>query len=112
MQRREFLGAAAAAAVGGTMSGTHTQGRAELVGTGVAEWRRHFPALTQQVNERPLAYLDSAATTLRPNGVIDAIAAFYRGENANPGAALHTLARRASATYEAARGVVARFINA
>jgi cysteine desulfurase / selenocysteine lyase len=112
MQRREFLGAAAAAAVGGTRSASNTVSVEPFAGAGVAEWRRHFPALTQEVNGLPLAYLDSAATTLRPNGVIDAIATFYRGENANPGAALHTLARRASATYEGARATVARFINA
>jgi cysteine desulfurase/selenocysteine lyase len=106
MQRREFLGAAAVVAAGGRMS---FQGAATV---GVEEWRGHFPALKQEINGHPLAYLDSAATTLRPVGVIDAIADFYRGENANPGAALHTLARRASASYDAARKEVAGFINA
>jgi cysteine desulfurase / selenocysteine lyase len=111
MQRREFLGAAAAVAVGGHMAGT--------VGTspphtaaGVEEWRRHFPALAQEVNGHPLAYLDSAATTLRPNAVIDAISDFYRRDNANPGATLHALARRANEVYGSARKTVADFINA
>ena len=108
MQRREFLGvAAAAAATGGLMR----QPRSGTAG-GVEEWRRQFPALAQDVNGYPLAYLDSAATTLRPTSVIDAIADFYRTENANPGGALHTLARRANTTYEGARRTVAEFINA
>lgn len=70
-----------------------------------------FPALTQQVGGRPLAYLDSAATTLRPQAVIDALAGFYATDNANP-APVHTLARRAAARLAAARQTVARFINA
>ena len=76
------------------------------------EWRNHFPALFQEVNGEPLAYLDSAATTLRPNQVIDAIVGYYRSENANPGAALHTLARRSAESYEGARRAVATFIGA
>jgi cysteine desulfurase/selenocysteine lyase len=70
-----------------------------------------FPALRQQVSGRPLAYLDSAATTLRPQAVIDALTNFYTTDNANP-APVHTLARRAAARLTAARQTVARFINA
>ncbi len=70
-----------------------------------------FPALRQQVSGRPLAYLDSAATTLRPQAVIDALTNFYATDNANP-APVHTLARRAAARLAAARQTVARFINA
>jgi cysteine desulfurase/selenocysteine lyase len=70
-----------------------------------------FPALRQQVSGRPLAYLDSAATTLRPQAVIDALTNFYSTDNANP-APVHTLARRAAARLTAARQTVARFINA
>jgi cysteine desulfurase/selenocysteine lyase len=70
-----------------------------------------FPALRQQVSGRPLAYLDSAATTLRPQAVIDALTNFYATDNANP-APVHTLARRAAARLTAARQTVARFINA
>ena len=110
MQRREFLGAAAAVAVGGSMAGSVRMGTGTAVG--VQEWRRHFPALTQEVNGHPLAYLDSAATTLRPNDVIDAVADFYRKDNANPGGALHTLARRANTIYADARKTVAEFIKA
>jgi SufS family cysteine desulfurase len=75
-------------------------------------WRDHFPALAQEVNGHPLVYLDSAATTQRPNAVIDAIAEFYRRDNANPSGMLHTLARRSNDRYEGARRVVAEFINA
>jgi len=70
-----------------------------------------FPALRQQIGGRPLAYLDSAATTLRPQAVINALADFYATDNANP-APVHTLARRAAARLAAARQTVARFINA
>jgi cysteine desulfurase/selenocysteine lyase len=70
-----------------------------------------FPALRQQVSGRPLVYLDSAATTLRPQAVIDALTNFYATDNANP-APVHTLARRAAARLTAARQTVARFINA
>jgi cysteine desulfurase/selenocysteine lyase len=109
MQRREFVGTLGAAAMAtGRMSGWAGEPSAGQN----SEWRGHFPALTQDVNGHPLAYMDSAATTLRPNAVIDAIANFYRTENANPGAALHTLAQRASASYEGARRTVAEFIGA
>ena len=75
-------------------------------------WRERFPALDQRVNGHPLTYLDSAASTQRPVEVIDAIAEFYRRDNANPSATLHTLARRANDRYEGARTTVARFIHA
>ena len=78
----------------------------------VAEWRREFPALSQDVNGHPLVYLDSAATTLRPQAVIDAVSGFDARANANPGPTLHTLARGAASMYGAARARVARFLNA
>lgn len=79
---------------------------------GPTEWRRHFPSLNQSVHGRPLIYLDSAATTLRPRAVIEAIANFYEVDNANPSRSLHTLARRAAERLDAAREAVARFIHA
>ena len=79
---------------------------------GPTEWRRHFPALGQTVNGHPLAYLDTAATAQRPDAVIDAVSAFYRTDNANPGRTLHSVARRAYDAYEDARRTVARFIGA
>ena len=106
MQRRTFIGAIGAAAAGGTMTAMAWQG------SEVDEWRMQFPALQQEIHGHPLAYLDSAATTLRPTDVTSAIARFDRGDNANPGAALHTLARRAAEAYDGARRTTAEFINA
>lgn len=79
---------------------------------GVAAWRSRFPALPQLVNGHPLAYLDSAATTLRPRDVIDAITRFQETDNANPSGTLHTLARRAAGHLAGARQRVATFLNA
>ena len=78
----------------------------------VAAWRQEFPVLARRVNGLPLAYLDSAATTQRPRAVIDAISRFYEGDNANPGATLHSLARLADGHYGLARATAARFLNA
>ena len=75
-------------------------------------WKSHFPALEQKIDGRALVYLDTAATSQRPKEVIDAIADFYRRDNANPGSSLHALARRASADLEGARKTVAEFVNA
>jgi len=109
--RREFLGTLGAAAAGSAMRGTD-RAATSLPVEGVQEWRRHFPALAQEVSGQPLAYLDTAATSLRPRSVIDAVSRFYEHDNANPGAALHTLARRAATSLEAARTTVASFIGA
>jgi cysteine desulfurase/selenocysteine lyase len=74
--------------------------------------RADFPALDQKVNGSPLVYLDNAATTQRPNAVIDAVSRFYRHDNANVHRGLHALSMRATDAYEGVRGRVARFINA
>jgi cysteine desulfurase / selenocysteine lyase len=74
--------------------------------------RADFPALAQLVHDRPLAYLDSAATTQMPAAVIDAVAAFGRADRANVHRGVHTLSERATAAYEAARAAVQHFINA
>jgi cysteine desulfurase / selenocysteine lyase len=86
--------------------------RAPAAGRADPPWRDHFPTLDQRVNGHPLVFLDSAATTQRPAEVIDAIAEFYRRDNANPSATLHALARRANDRYEGARATVAEFIHA
>src|ERR1041385_7608720 len=78
----------------------------------VNEGRPHSPPLSQLVNDKPLVYLDTAATSQRPRAVIDAIARFYESDNANPSATLHALARRANDRYERARETVARFVGA
>jgi cysteine desulfurase/selenocysteine lyase len=74
--------------------------------------RRDFPILQQQVHGRPLTYLDNAATSQKPRQVIDAIARYYRTDNANIHRGIHTLAERATAAYEGARVAVQRFLNA
>jgi cysteine desulfurase/selenocysteine lyase len=78
----------------------------------VPDLRRDFPALHQQVNGRPLAYLDNAATTQKPRAVIDAIVGFYERDNSNVHRGLHALSMRATRAYEGARERVARFIGA
>jgi cysteine desulfurase/selenocysteine lyase len=74
--------------------------------------RRDFPILQEQVNGRPLVWLDNAATTQKPNAVIDRVSYFYRHENSNIHRAAHTLAARATDAYESAREKVRRFLNA
>jgi cysteine desulfurase/selenocysteine lyase len=74
--------------------------------------RRDFPILQERVNGRQLAWFDNAATTHKPQVVIDRIAEFYRRENSNIHRAAHELAARATDAYEGARKRVQRFINA
>jgi cysteine desulfurase/selenocysteine lyase len=74
--------------------------------------KRDFPILQEQVHGRPLIWLDNAATTQKPNAVIDRIASFYQHENSNIHRAAHTLAARATDAYEGAREKVRRFLNA
>jgi cysteine desulfurase/selenocysteine lyase len=74
--------------------------------------RADFPILAQTVHGKPLAYLDNAATTQKPNAVIDAITHFYRHDNANIHRGVHALAERATIAYEAAREAARRFLNA
>ena len=108
--RRAWLRTVGATAAG--LAVTRTVFGTQPASSAASGWRHDFPALTQLINGKPLAYLDSAATTLRPAPVIDAIAGYYRTINANPSATLHTLARRSAEAYAAARSTVARFINA
>lgn len=74
--------------------------------------RRDFPVLRERVNGRPLVWLDNAATTHKPQSVIDRIAHFYAHENSNIHRAAHELAARATDAYEAAREKVRGFVNA
>ena len=74
--------------------------------------RAEFPALHQEVNGRSLVYLDNAATTQKPQRVLDAMAAFYACDNANVHRGLHTLSERATTSFEAARVKLQRLINA
>jgi cysteine desulfurase/selenocysteine lyase len=74
--------------------------------------RRDFPILHQKVHGRPLVYLDNAATTQKPQAVIDALSAYYAEDNANVHRGVHLLSERATEAYEGARGRVQRFLNA
>ena len=74
--------------------------------------RRAFPILDQQVRGRRLAYLDNAATTQKPQVVLDALVRYYQHDNANVHRGLHTLAERATEQYESARDRLAEFVNA
>ncbi|MFZ1326129.1 MAG: family 2A encapsulin nanocompartment cargo protein cysteine desulfurase [Candidatus Contendobacter sp.] len=74
--------------------------------------RRDFPILQERVHGRPLIWLDNAATTQKPNAVIERLSEFYQRENSNIHRAAHTLAARATDAYEAAREKVRRFLNA
>ena len=77
----------------------------------VYEVRAHFPALQQQINGQPLIYLDNAATTQKPQAVIDAITRFYQCDNANVHRAAHALSGRATTAFEESRAVIAEFIG-
>lgn len=74
--------------------------------------RRDFPILKELVNGRPLIWLDNAATTQKPQSVIDRLSYFYQHENSNIHRAAHELAARATDAYEEARQKVGRFLNA
>jgi len=74
--------------------------------------RALFPALDQEVNGRPLVYLDSAATSQKPRAVIDALDSYYEHDNANVHRGIHELSRRATEGFEEARVKVARWIGA
>lgn len=74
--------------------------------------REDFPILKQRINDRPLVYLDNAATTQKPQSVIDAISNYYETSNANIHRGNHTLAIQATNAYEEVRKKVAEYINA
>ena len=74
--------------------------------------RQNFPILHQNVNGHPLIYLDNAATTQKPQLVIDAIQQYYQHDNANVHRSVHALSSRATASFEASREKIARFIHA
>ena len=74
--------------------------------------RRDFPILSERVNGKPLVWLDNAATTQKPQAVIDRLAYFYQHENSNIHRAAHTLAARSTDAYESARQKNAQFIGA
>jgi cysteine desulfurase/selenocysteine lyase len=74
--------------------------------------RREFPILNQEVNGKPLAFLDSGASSQKPRQVIDCLEDYYRRYNANVHRGVYKLSEEATFAYERARGKVAKFINA
>ena len=74
--------------------------------------RADFPVLDQMINGKPLVYLDNAATSQKPQSVIDTLVNYYSTDNANVHRGVHTLSQRATDDYEEAREKVRRFINA
>jgi cysteine desulfurase/selenocysteine lyase len=78
----------------------------------VERLRRDFPILTQRIHDRPLVYLDNAASVQKPTPVLEAIRTVYETTYANVHRGVHTLSQRATAAFEEARGKIARFLNA
>ena len=78
----------------------------------ISKLRADFPVLDQQVNGSPLIYFDNAATTQKPQAVIDALSHYYQFDNANIHRGLHTLAERATTAYELTRTKVRDFLHA
>ncbi|MHA3225367.1 aminotransferase class V-fold PLP-dependent enzyme [Globicatella sulfidifaciens] len=74
--------------------------------------RQQFPILNQTVNDEPLIYFDNAATTQKPQSVLEAMMRYYQEDNANIHRGVHSLAERATTQYEAVRTKVAQFIGA
>lgn len=113
--RRDFLRSTATVGLGAMLPNIAAAKNApqeRIAGADKKALRSQFPALAQKVNGHDLVFLDSAATTQRPLAVINAIADFYRADNANPSATMHTLARKSAAMYADARQTVARYLNA
>ncbi len=77
----------------------------------IAKIRSQFPILTRQVNGKPLVYFDNAATTQKPQAVIDAIVDYYSNYNANIHRGVHALSQEATDVYEAAREKARAFFN-
>ena len=86
--------------------------RSNYVPFDVDKIRADFPVLNQTINGKPLVYLDNAATSQKPQSVIDTLVSYYSTENANVHRGVHTLSQRATDDYEEARDKVKRFINA
>src|SRR5262245_16148726 len=94
------------------MTISRTPSREPELAFDVCRVRKDFPILGQTVRGKPLVYLDSAATTQKPQAVIDAISAYYLTDNANVHRGVHLLSERATEAYEGARRRIQRFINA
>ena len=89
-----------------------TDGARPLDEREAARLRSEFPALNQEVRGKPLVYLDNAATSQKPQAVIDTISDYYSRYNSNVHRGLHALSEMATAEYEGSRTKVRKFINA
>ena len=92
--------------------GRDAQGASMAKAFDPARIRAQFPALHQEVNGKPLIYLDSAATSQKPQAVLDALDHYYEHDNANVHRGIHELSRRSTEAFEGARGKVAGWIGA
>ncbi len=81
-------------------------------GFDVARIREDFPILDQMVNGKPLVYLDNAATTQKPQVVIDALVNYYTSDNSNVHRGVHTLSQRATEDFDIGRSKARQFLNA
>ena len=82
------------------------------INSDILQIRESFPILNQEMNNRPLVYLDNAATTQKPQIVIDAISEYYKSYNSNVHRGVHTLSQRATQAFEDSRKKVQETINA
>lgn len=94
------------------MSQTAQQPTPPSIPQALAKVRADFPILHRQVHGKPLVYLDNAASTQKPQQVIDTITRYYANENSNIHRGVHLLSTEATGAYEAARGKIASFLNA
>ena len=78
----------------------------------VSKIRADFPVLHQEVNGKPLVYMDTGATSQKPQSVIDALVRYYTADNSNVHRGVHTLSQRATEDYDSARSKVRQFLNA
>jgi cysteine desulfurase/selenocysteine lyase len=98
--------------MGQNSNGASQAGGAGLDPLDVAAIRRDFPILSRRVHDKPLVYLDNAATSQKPCQVIQALVHYYEHSNANIHRGLHTLAEEATEAYEGSRAKAAKFIGA
>ena len=78
----------------------------------IEEIKEDFPILKRRINGKPIVYLDSTATSLKPKSVIKAVNDYYQKYTANVFRGVYTLSEKATEKYEEAREKIARFINA
>src|ERR1051326_8977297 len=95
-----------------TVAKTPREIHAVTGGYDVRKIRKDFPVLHQQVQGKPLVYLDNAATTQKPLAVIEALEDYYRRDNSNIHRGVHTLSERATQEYEKVREAARKFLNA